>query len=92
VDRALAHAALPIDDVCKTVRRHDHGDIVSKSIADGQIVGDKVKQAFLQALFAYMTRGHDQTRKLNRRHRETLPRTSRFSKPRSCGLNPIESL
>jgi hypothetical protein len=34
MDRALAHAALPIDDVCKTVRRKEHGDIVGRSFAD----------------------------------------------------------
>jgi hypothetical protein len=34
MDRAFAHAALPIDDVCKTVRREEHGDIVGHSFAD----------------------------------------------------------
>ena len=34
MDRALAHATLPIDDVCKTVRRKDVGDVVSHSFAE----------------------------------------------------------
>jgi hypothetical protein len=34
VNLALAHAALPIDDVCKTVRRKEEGDIVGHSFAD----------------------------------------------------------
>jgi hypothetical protein len=34
MDRAFAHAALPIDYVCKTVRGKEFGDTVGDSFAD----------------------------------------------------------
>ena len=34
VDGAFTHATLPLDDVCKTVRRKDLGDIVRHSFAE----------------------------------------------------------